>query len=74
MFVKLPQEDAMRYTVLMVFLLIIITDIVCSQRPCICIALYDPVCSTSGETFSNDCVLNCAGQLLACRGRCPCWF
>ncbi|XP_076109413.1 insoluble matrix shell protein 6-like isoform X2 [Mytilus galloprovincialis] len=62
----------MRYTVLMVFILIIITDIVCSQQSCVCIQVFDPVCSIFGETFSNECTLNCAGQILACRRECPC--
>ncbi|XP_076109416.1 insoluble matrix shell protein 6-like [Mytilus galloprovincialis] len=65
----------MKNMVLMVLILFISTDIVYScHHHCNCPADKHPVCSTSGFTYDNECLLNCAcpSKVLACRHKCPC--
>ncbi|PHJ24122.1 kazal-type serine protease inhibitor domain-containing protein [Cystoisospora suis] len=33
-----------------------------TKPDCICTKNYEPVCSTSGTTHSNECMLQCAGE------------
>ena len=40
------------------------------EESCVCPALYDPVCSTGGQTFSNGCAAACAGIEVAHDGEC----
>lgn len=37
---------------------------------CVCPAIYDPVCTTSGQTFSNGCAAACANVEVAHAGEC----
>jgi len=37
---------------------------------CLCPDVWDPVCTTNGETFANRCEAFCAGQEIAYRGPC----
>ncbi|MDB4961729.1 MAG: hypothetical protein JWP01_1728 [Myxococcales bacterium] len=40
------------------------------EQSCVCPALFDPVCSTSGQTFSNGCAAACANVEVAHDGAC----
>lgn len=43
------------------------------QRNCMCPRNYDPVCSVTGQTFANECLLRCGGGIAQmCDGTCPC--
>jgi len=39
---------------------------------CICPALFAPVCTSNGQTFSNHCSARCQGFVKICDGPCPC--
>lgn len=41
-------------------------------RTCMCDVSYKPVCGVDGKTYSNMCILECAGVAVACSGECPC--
>ena len=40
------------------------------EDPCICTAVYLPVCGVDGQTYSNACVAACAGVEIAYEGEC----
>lgn len=40
------------------------------QEPCICPAVYAPVCGVDGNTYSNSCVAACEGVEVASEGEC----
>lgn len=40
------------------------------EQSCVCPALYQPVCSTSGQTYSNGCAASCANVGVAHDGEC----
>jgi hypothetical protein len=40
------------------------------EQSCVCPAIFDPVCSTSGQTFSNGCAAACANVAVAHDGAC----
>lgn len=42
------------------------------QPDCVCSAQYDPICGSDGHTYSNQCVMGCAGKdtTVAHRGAC----
>lgn len=35
---------------------------------CPCPRIYDPVCASNGETYSNDCIFRCAAKHKKLRG------
>jgi len=39
---------------------------------CLCMHIYAPVCGINGQTYSNYCEAECAGQEISCSGECPC--
>ena len=40
------------------------------EQSCVCPAIYQPVCSTSGQTYSNGCAAGCANVDVAHDGEC----
>ncbi len=40
------------------------------RRPCVCTAVYQPVCGANGTTYSNGCAAACAGAAVAYSGAC----
>ena len=44
---------------------------VCRTRPVACDASFMPVCGCDGETYSNGCSANAAGQGVMSEGECP---
>lgn len=43
-----------------------------TSGPEVCPDVYDPVCSTGGATYSNNCFAGLEGADIACNGECPC--
>lgn len=41
------------------------------RSPCVCPALYEPVCGVNGLTYGNACEADCDGVAVASEGRCP---
>jgi len=43
-----------------------------TSSSCICPAVFDPVCGSNNQTYSNNCQASCAGVDVGCEGQCPC--
>jgi hypothetical protein len=43
----------------------------CTQRPEVCLAIFDPVCGCDGSTYSNACSAASAGVSVQSDGECP---
>ena len=41
-----------------------------SEKPCVCPAIFDPVCGADGNIYSNACEADCAGVGLGDPGQC----
>jgi hypothetical protein len=44
---------------------------VCTQKPSVCLEIYDPVCGCEGETYANPCFAAAAGVSVVQEGECP---
>ena len=44
----------------------------CPCPDCVCPAVFQPVCGTNNQTFTNSCWAGCAGVGVQCEGDCPC--
>ncbi|XP_028161243.1 leech-derived tryptase inhibitor C-like [Ostrinia furnacalis] len=51
-------------------LVMFIASMMTADAACICPAVFDPVCATNGQTYSNSCQLGCAGAKLKHKGAC----